>query len=109
MKHNRVHFILNRNNVTFFYHSLSYHLCFFLQIAKLTAIIQDLKLSSQNAKSALAAEAAQRSKELASTREELEERLSETQTELREREKTIHNLRLQVQDANQSVRDVVLY
>ncbi|XP_072926392.1 uncharacterized protein pmfbp1 [Hemitrygon akajei] len=70
------------------------------EIAKLTATIQDLKLNSQKAKSALTAEAAQRSKELLSAREELEEKLSETLAELSEKERTIYNLRVQVQDAN---------
>ncbi|XP_069757408.1 polyamine-modulated factor 1-binding protein 1 isoform X3 [Narcine bancroftii] len=70
------------------------------EIAKLTATIQDLELCSQNTKSALAAKAEKTSKELVSIKEELEEKLSETQAQLSEKEQTIYKLRVQVQDAN---------
>ncbi|GCB65821.1 hypothetical protein scyTo_0000472, partial [Scyliorhinus torazame] len=70
------------------------------EIVNLTTVIQDLEQSSRNANSAFAAEAAQKCRELVSTREELEKKLAETHTELSEKDGTTCRLRAQVQNAS---------
>ncbi|XP_078067972.1 uncharacterized protein LOC144493033 [Mustelus asterias] len=70
------------------------------EIVKLTATIQDLEQSSRNANSVFAANAAQKYKELVSTREELEKKLAKTHVELSEKDGTVCRLRAQVQDAS---------